>query len=104
MVPRPSVRPLAAHFVDQHHRAAAGQCGRIDRSDSHRAARDKIKDLRGALAYHVSSMELENSNSGQADPVPSGDDFFTAAAGRISRFVLARGVLLTAAAWWKFGH
>jgi len=54
----------------------------------------------------VSGMEFENSKSdnpaGPA-PVPE-DDFYSGAAGRIPWFMAGLGLVLTAAAWWKFGH
>src|SRR5580693_5469727 len=51
----------------------------------------------------VGSMELENSSSGNsAVPVPE-DDFYSAAASRIPRFMIGLGLVLTPAAGWKFG-
>jgi hypothetical protein len=51
-------------------------------------------------------MELENSDShNQADPAPTPeDDFYSGAAARIPWFMVSLGLLLTPAAWWKFGQ
>jgi ATP synthase I chain len=51
-------------------------------------------------------MDLQNSNvAGPADPAPSPeDDFYSGAAARLPWFMAAVGLVLTAAAWWKFGH
>jgi ATP synthase I chain len=50
-------------------------------------------------------MEFENSNSSNpANPTPAPeDDFYSGAANRIPWFMAGLGVILTAAAWWKFG-
>lgn len=51
-------------------------------------------------------MEFENSNSSnRANPTPAPeDDFYSGAASRIPWFMAGLGVILTAAAWWTFGH
>jgi ATP synthase I chain len=51
-------------------------------------------------------MELQNSNvAGPADPARSPeDDFYSGAAARLPWFMAAIGLVLSAAAWWKFGH
>lgn len=50
-------------------------------------------------------MGLENSNSGNpAGSSPAcADDFYSGAADRITWFMAALALALTAAAWWKFG-
>jgi hypothetical protein len=50
-------------------------------------------------------MHLENSNSNPpADAISSPeDDFYSAAAARIPRFMIALGLLLSCVAGWKFG-
>jgi hypothetical protein len=51
-------------------------------------------------------MEFENSNSGNpAGPAPAPDDaFYSGAAERIPRFMVALGLVFTAVAGWKFGR
>ena len=51
-------------------------------------------------------MELGNSNSApQEVPARSPeDDFYSGAAARLPWFMAALGLVLTASAWWKFGH
>jgi hypothetical protein len=51
-------------------------------------------------------MAFENSNSGNpASVVPGpGDAFYSGAAERIPRFMMGLGLVLTAAAGWKFGR
>src|ERR1022692_2917485 len=54
----------------------------------------------------LNSMELERSNSvDPVSPAPStGDDVYSGAIERISRFMMGLGLALTAGAWWEFGH
>jgi hypothetical protein len=54
----------------------------------------------------LSSMDLENSNpDNPAGPAPAPeDDFYSGAAERIPWFMAGLGLVLTAAAWWKFGR
>jgi small-conductance mechanosensitive channel len=51
-------------------------------------------------------MELQNSNLARpANPARSTeDDFYSGAAARLPLFMAAIGLVLTAAAGWKFGH
>jgi hypothetical protein len=55
-------------------------------------------------------MEPENSNSAAPSANPDShqlspeDDFYSGAAARLPRFMAAIGLVLTAAAWWKFGR
>jgi hypothetical protein len=51
-------------------------------------------------------MALDTSNHGNAaDPVSTvEDDFYSGAAARLSMFMAGLGLVLTAAAWWTFGH
>ncbi len=48
-----------------------------------------------------SAAPIANSDSPQTS---AEDDFYSGAAGRMSRFMAALGLILTAAAWWKFGR
>jgi hypothetical protein len=54
----------------------------------------------------LGSMELENSNSGNPASHESvaEDDFYSGAAARIPWFMAGLCLVLSAAAWWKFGH
>ena len=50
-------------------------------------------------------MEFDDSQSGESSayaPV-SDDTFYSGAATRIPRFMIALGLILSAIAWWKFG-
>jgi hypothetical protein len=51
-------------------------------------------------------MELENPNSAPPEvPARSAeDDFYSGAASRLPWFMAALGLVLTVAAWWKFGR
>jgi hypothetical protein len=50
-------------------------------------------------------MDLENSNAvNSSHQTASEDDFYAGASARIPKFMVALGLLLTAAAWWKFGQ
>ena len=40
----------------------------------------------------------------QTNLAASEDDFYSGATARLPRFMAALGLVLTAAAWWKFGH
>jgi hypothetical protein len=40
----------------------------------------------------------------QTDLAAAEDDFYSGATARLPRFMAALGLVLTAAAWWKFGH
>jgi small-conductance mechanosensitive channel len=49
-------------------------------------------------------MELENPKSAASTDSTSTDAFYAAAADRIHTFMIGLGLLLTALAWWRFGH
>jgi small-conductance mechanosensitive channel len=49
-------------------------------------------------------MEFENSNLDVAVHAEPRDDFYTGAAGRIPRFMIALAVIFSAAAGWRFGR
>lgn len=56
---------------------------------------------------HAPALTMEQQNPASNGPVPppvDADDFYSGAVDRIRHFMIGLGLVLSAAAWWKFGR